>query len=40
MGLVIVAGGVGGKEGIGVGWIIGGSNPNDKELVDDEIPEV
>ena len=38
--LAIDVGGVGGKDGIGVGWINGGSSPNDMELVDDEIPEV
>ena len=39
MGLVITAGGIGGKERMGAGVTAGGSNPNDTELVDDYMPE-
>ena len=37
--LVITAGGIGGKERIGAGILVGGPNPNDMELVDDDVPE-
>ena len=32
-------GGVGGKERIGAGALVGGSNPKDTELVEDDTPE-
>ena len=38
-GSVITAGGIGGKEKMGAGILVGGSNPNDMELIDDDMPE-
>ena len=39
MGLVITTGGIGGKERMGAGILTGGSNPNDMEVVEDDMPE-
>ena len=39
LGVVIIAGGLGGKERMGAGAIAGGSSPKDMVLMDDDIPE-